>query len=468
MSTTEEPSAVDSKKEESNSTTSSSKSSANYIGFFTSLGKSLLNITKIVALGAVGLYICKISQANLLPDNLEQKPFGPDSRIPEAIKISMNVVKEYPFHGLKFWSDIDSDKITSQKAIFNSKEFLNSYNDGLFGSLKKKASSSNIMLYYSSVFNDCISWNNWLINYLFIFMNTYLPEWTIITLLGYFFFVAFLPILMLLNYFVSILTHVMNLNQMFRTKGSQFSGLLSWFIGKTNSQANWQPEDDIKYFGFGTFSKWFFFFLWAYPIFLIATIVMPIVVTFYTIFSPLFATYKLEGDNKSEPNTFLDFLKSVFMSHKVLIKIFVTVAIVAAIGTNLQSIYAPALGATIVGILFSALALNFYQSPIDTTDKTQTPGVESYKQAPIIKGVELMGHKTKQMLNKGKQFASNVTSTAKNLLNSDELKPFTGAFKGMTQNVKDKANNMSSKFNDFGNKFANKTNAFNTAMNKSF
>ena len=195
---------------------------------------------------------------------------------------------------------------------------------------------------------------------------------------------------------------------------------------------------------------------------------MPIVSSLYTIISPLFATYKLEEpDGKTtEPKTFFDFIKSVFTSHKVLIKILVTVAIFAAIGTNLQSVYAPALGATIVGVLFSALALNFYKAVAD--DTTQTPGVEPYKQAPIIKGIELMGHKTKQMINKGKKFASNVTTTAKDLLNSDEFKPFTGSVKGMTQSVNDKVNNMSSKLNAFGNKFANKTNAFNTTMNKSF
>ena len=90
MSSTEEPNAVDSKKSETSS--SSSISGSNYKGFITTMGKSLLNIAKIITLGAVGLYICKVTQANLLPDSLDQTPFGTESRIPKVIQVNMNVL----------------------------------------------------------------------------------------------------------------------------------------------------------------------------------------------------------------------------------------------------------------------------------------------------------------------------------------------------------------------------------------
>jgi hypothetical protein len=91
--------AIDSKKNANNSSTPSS--GPNYRGFATTFGKSLLTILKIIALGSIGLYICKVAQSSLLPDNLEQTPFGPNIRMPQHIPINMNIMQEYPFHGLK-------------------------------------------------------------------------------------------------------------------------------------------------------------------------------------------------------------------------------------------------------------------------------------------------------------------------------------------------------------------------------
>jgi len=380
-STTDNDNAVDSKK-------NGNDSAPNYIGFAKDFGKSLLHITKIIALGSIGLYICKVAQANLLPDNLEQIPFGPNSRNINPIPIAMNVIKEYPFHGLKVWADEFDVKVTSQKAIFNGNEFLDTYKQGFVSSLNKKATvgHSNITLYYSKVFNDCVAWNNWLINYIFIFFNAYLPEWTIITLIGYFFLIVFIPALTVANFGISILAHVMNLPQMFRRKTDETSGLISWFVGhKSGSKSKWQPEGNIDYFSLNMTSHWIFFFIWSYPVSMIATIVMPIAMTFYTLLSPLFATYILKNEPpRKDPYGFLAFVKSVFTGHKVLIKILVTLALIDAMIKNFQGkYYMPALAATIVGVLFSALKLNFYQSQIDPNIATQTTGETSYRQAKI-------------------------------------------------------------------------------------
>jgi len=467
MSSTEEPNAVDSKKEVKSS--SSSISGSNYKGFITTMGKSLFNIAKIITLGAVGLYICKVTQANLLPDNLDQMPFGSESRIPKVIQVNMNVIKEYPFHGLKFWAD--DVPTTSQKAIFNNKELIKSYNDGIVGALKKRAGSSNIMLYYSKVFNNCAAWNNWLINNCFLFLNSYLPEWTIITLLGYLLLTVIMPALLMVNYFLSVISHIINLPQMFRRKGGTLSGLLAIFIGKNiSSKSDWQSEEDISYFGLGSISNWFFFGLWVYPMFMICTIVMPILMTAYAVITPLFATYRLSGEKKDEPNSFMEFVKGVFVGHKVLIKILVTFAIFASITQNLQSIYPAAFAATIIGVLFSALVLNFYQSPIDESDKTQTNGEASYKQAIImVNGVETAGHKAKEMIHKGKKMAEEAYSTGKELWNLDEMKQAKGFATGMTKGVTDKINNMNSKLSGFGNgignNLSNTKNALNVASN---
>ena len=326
----------------------------------------------------------------------------------------MNVMQEYPFHGLKFWATPEG--ITSQKSVFNNKAFLGTYTNGLVGSLNKKASGhSNIVLYYSQVINDAIVWNNWFVNYVFSFLNTYLPEWTIITVFGYLFLVVLLPGLTVLNFGASIISHVMNLPQMFRRKGGTSSGLVQWFLGIKTTSTKWQPEEDIEYFGFNTLSHWFWMCLWGYPIFLISTIVMPLVLTFYTIISPLFATYSVVGDdlNKNEPKGFSAFVKSVFSTHKVLIKILVTIALLHALIKNLKSDMI-IIVATIIALIFSALKLNLYQTQIDKIHG-QTDGTVSYKQAQVTSISQVMDTTT-SIKNKAKQVASNIISTGKQML----------------------------------------------------
>ena len=332
-----------------------------------------------MALGSIGLYICKVAQSNILPDNLEQTPFGPHSRIPQHIPININVMEKFPFHGLKFWAT--PEEITSQKAVFNNKDFLATYMNGLVGSLNKKASGhSNIVLYYSQVINDCIVWNNWFISYVFNFLNEYLPEWTIITVFGYLLLGVLLPAFMTMNFVISIVAHVMNFPQMFRRKMGS-SGLIPWFLGIKTTNKKWESEEDIDYFSFNSFPYWFWACLWGYPIFLISTIVMPPVLSIYSILSPLFATYSIVGDNtnKNKPNRFVEFIKSLFSSKTVLLKILITLALFHALFKNLKGEMI-VIGATIIAIIFSAITLNLYQTRIDTTNG-HTNGRVPYTQA---------------------------------------------------------------------------------------
>ena len=408
---------VDDKKDETNSATNSD-SPPDYYGFAKTLGGSLLMIAQIITLGSVGLYICKIAQANILPDNLEQQPFSSDLRIPKDIPINMNILKQYPLFGFNILAD--DVPTTSQKATFNNLDMLSNYNKGIIGALRKRAKGSNIMLYYSTIFNECTSWNNWIINNLFIVLNKTLPEWVIMSLFGKYFIAAFLPFIIVLNHILSIISHVVNLPQMFRRKRGQLSGALALLVGKafsTDSRVEWQSEDDISFFGISSWSNWFFLMLWGYPILLISTIVLPIVLTAYSIISPLFATYKLDGEKRTEPNTFFEFIKGVFAGHQVFIRFLFTFAVLAAIKPNLGKIANPAYGATLVGLLISIFMFNFFQSTHDPSNKTQTPGEVSYNQANVMpKGVANIKLRTMK-INKTKQNAQDAINSGKELAN---------------------------------------------------
>ena len=410
-----EETAIDDKKDESNSTTNSS-SPPDFIGFAKTLGASLLTIAQIVTLGSVGLYICKVAQANLLPDNLSQQPFSSDLRIPKDIPVNMNVLKEYPLFGFNVLSS--EVPISSQKATFNNLDMLSTYNKGLIGALRKRAKGSNIMLYYSTIFNECTAWNNWIFNNLFLVIHKTLPEWMIMSIFGKFFIAAFLPVIMMLNHVLSIVSHVINLPQMFRRKKGQLSGALALLVGKafsTDSRAEWQSEDEISFFGISSWSNWFFLMLWGYPILLISTIVLPVILTAYSIISPLFATYKLSGENKKEPNTFLEYMKGIFTGHQVFLRILFTYAVLAAIKPNLGNIATPAYTATLIGLLLSIFMLNFFQSTHDPSNSTQTQGEVSYDQANVMpRGVANVKARTMK-INNIKRNAHDVINVGKEI-----------------------------------------------------
>ena len=98
-----------------------------YKEFFKNYMSAILNtiVFSIFIIGTIGLYTTKVAQANILPDDANLAPYTIFDRIIENdIPIDTNIMRSY------FWS---KNKVTlSQKIVFNSQEYLDSFNNGIF------------------------------------------------------------------------------------------------------------------------------------------------------------------------------------------------------------------------------------------------------------------------------------------------------------------------------------------------
>jgi hypothetical protein len=140
----------------------------------------------IFVLGATGLYTSKVAQANLLTSDSLLAPFTNIDRVVEEIPIDLNIMRQF------FGSD-SKDTLT-QKAIFDSKAFLQSYKNSLVCTLKNHSFPNSSMfangpLYWSTVYNNMSAYNYWIINTAFFYLS-YLPE--SIIMLVYSIFAVFL------------------------------------------------------------------------------------------------------------------------------------------------------------------------------------------------------------------------------------------------------------------------------------
>ena len=207
MSTTEDTSTIDEKKTEETGLTPDFK------GFITNYISSVvftIGIT-IFCVGGLGLYTTKVAQANILPDNIELAPYTVFDRVVKEMPIDINIMR--PF----FWSE-NKDTV-SQKAIFNSVEYLDSFNDSFICSFKKSATPdgglfSNFSLFLSRVLDNLIAKNFLTINSLFFYLS-FLPESLIMLLygmLGTFLFIG----LYLFNVCIGIFYHFINIPELFR------------------------------------------------------------------------------------------------------------------------------------------------------------------------------------------------------------------------------------------------------------
>ena len=105
----------------------------------------VINVTiYIFIFGTICLFITKTSQANILPDDMEMAPYTMYDRIVKDIPIDVNIMKPNIFSQNK-----DS---YSQKAIFNSQEYLDSFNKNWLYYIKKNATPNSGIFSNASLF----------------------------------------------------------------------------------------------------------------------------------------------------------------------------------------------------------------------------------------------------------------------------------------------------------------------------
>lgn len=309
MATTEET-AIDEKKGEETK-------SPDFKAFFFNYIFSILftiGIT-IFVVGSLGLYTTKVAQANILPDNIELAPFTIYDRVVNDIPIPINVMKPSLL--------ADSKDVLSQKAIFHSQEYLDSFSNSFLCGIKKMAdpkSETNIALFFSTVYENMVAKNFLAINTLFFYLS-YLPESVIMLLYGFFGIFIWMG-LYFFNMFVGVFYHLTNIPELFRRSSEN----------KTDGTFQWEPHEKISFFRVVKFLM--FFFIW-FPVGVFSAFLSPLFFTFYGLLAPLFATYSLAGAKgatgtgatKGASHGVSDFVKDTFVYKKFMFLILATVSL---------------------------------------------------------------------------------------------------------------------------------------------
>jgi hypothetical protein len=283
MSTTEDTSAIDEKKAEESGTSTTSPDFKSFAVNYTYVLIFGIGIG-IFVIGTLGLFTTKVAQANILPDNIDLAPYTVIDRNVKEIPIDINIVKPITIFPPSFFPD--SKECLSQKAIFNSREYLDSFNNGFLCSIKNSADPNagffaNGSLYFSNVYDNIVSKNFLIMNTIFFYLS-YLPESLIMLLYG--FFGIFLWILLYFaNLVISICYHFANIPQLFRTNSEQ-------------NDKQWESMENVSLFRF--MKLILFFFVWGWIAFFSA-LITPAFFTLYGLISPLFASYKIEGTKGS-------------------------------------------------------------------------------------------------------------------------------------------------------------------------
>jgi len=359
MSTTEDTSAIDEKKHEETTTSITSADFKNFIINYLLSIIFTIGIT-IFVIGTFGLYTTKVAQANILPDNIELAPYTVFDRIVKDEPIDINIMRP------SFFSE--SKDTLSQKATFNSQEYLDSFNKSFLCSLKKNANdpkgglSASASLFFSSVYDNIVAKNFLAINTIFYYLS-YLPESAIMFIYG--FFGIFLWIaLYFFNVCISIFYHIISIPELFRKESSKMPDSYfianpdSYFIANPDIPVLWESNEDISFF---SVKLLLFCFIWWW-IGLISIFITPAFFTFYGLISPLFATYKVKSINK--PMNIGDFIKNTFAYKQFFFIILATMSLfsngITYLGSN-----------SIVGIVLAiafAYFMGFYTNEMPTSD----------------------------------------------------------------------------------------------------
>jgi hypothetical protein len=155
-------SAIDNKKKENK--IGSTSVSPNYGNFAVQLlSYTIRTIIVFGIIGSIGLYTCKVAQANILPNDMDFYPFSDEIKKVEKIPINVNVIKEYGFFGLG-WLFGENPKTFSTKIEFDPSASFKSYEKGFIGMLngfKNNPKKANFFgLYIRDIILHIIAINN--------------------------------------------------------------------------------------------------------------------------------------------------------------------------------------------------------------------------------------------------------------------------------------------------------------------
>jgi hypothetical protein len=330
-------------------------------------------LLSIVFLGTVGLYTCKVAQANVLPDNVEYAPFGNYMRDVASTEVNINIIKEYGLFGFGWLFFQKPKTVLSEKAIFDNEEIIKSYYSkwSILGNLKSNSHNGNWYLYFSNVINSIIAKNNTGINTVYQYINENCSEWLIILL--YSALAPFIYIGMFFcNFWLSVWYHLAHINDLFKNIDTN-----------TNE---WEPDPNVNYFRPMKI-------LWTFLLVLFCGVPFTIIWLFtsiYSIIEPLCIPYKVKGSNKT--HGFFSFFLDSLVYKKQLVMLLFSYFLLKQTSSSLGSTYlVSAFIAILIGIF-----LGYYKETIPTKS-TFTSDIASYKPAKASKGKEVTVAMEKEM-----------------------------------------------------------------------
>lgn len=320
-------------------------------GFANVLISQIITLIVIVVIGSLFLYTGKVAQTNLLPTNLEYKPYTdvspPIITKPVDINILHNAKGDFSTK-IEFPLDENLENMSSSFTIL--KNFIS-------------GPTSNIYkLYIGKSLEQAISLNFTVINTVYNFSNTYLPE-TLIVHLG--------PIMLL---FIQLITFIIN---MFYLSILWFSNIHLLFSEKTESNGKtvWTDGNmwSLLNFSVAILSIGIFILL-----FFICGIIIPILallISCYCFFYPLFMKSKYSQTTKSYG--IVETIKNVFKFKKKIIMIILSICIIADAGSSMGPYSALVAGVACFGfIVFSSVYDNYVPKQTDHL----TSGIGDFKQ----------------------------------------------------------------------------------------
>jgi len=336
MSTTDtNTNSIDEKKQETNSSTNINIKS-NIKSFITSYITSIIVtiFIGIFILGTLGLYTTKVAQANILPDNPLLAPYTDIGRNVSETPIDINIINNINWSG-------KINKTISQKAIFESKEYLDTFKSSLLCTLFKSSDPnsgffSNFTLFLSKIITNIYAKNFAFINSLFLYLS-YLPESLIMILYGTL-GIIFWILLYGINVILSVFYHIVNIPQLFKQPIDQDN------INNTK----WQSDSDVS---FSIIKFLLFWFLWL-PLGFISVFIIPVYTTFSALLAPLYAKYKIVGNENNKSMSIIDFIVNTLFYKKSLFFILASVSLASNANTYLGS-------TSLIGV-FIAIIIGYY------------------------------------------------------------------------------------------------------------
>lgn len=311
-------------------------------------------LSGIVVLGSIGLYTCRIAQANLMPYNTDKQPYGTDNLSVQNIKINAITKGGMFSEPSSIKVDIDADKT------------VRSYENGILGFINsfktnpKRAGS--FVLYIRDIILNTVSIDNLILSNMFNFLNSYVNE-NIILLAFPSLFMVFFIILFVMNIILTMVFQLYYLPDLFRSPNKSGDKVVWGDVWLTFNFYGWLKLLALLFLGLG-------------PIIGIGSIIFS---TLYSILAPLTISGKVSATG--ERFNFMTFMIHI-IKYKIelimfIISIYMIIDAYKMFGTNSAIAF-------LVGAFITMLCVHFLNKKLSINDSTMTSGLVSYDQANML------------------------------------------------------------------------------------